>query len=345
MQSIKQSGNANFSRKSHSKVSKPLKDVTNIHKNDSKKKSASKVNNKPVRAESNNFNKILNNNSNTDQPKPIDLNINTKSLSQLNEIDKNNVSNIYECSEYAFEIYNYLQKYEAKHKNFLNAKYDFTEKMRSTIVDWIIEVHIKFKSLPETLYLCLNYFDRFINLEKISKSRLQLVIITCLFLASKYEEIYPPEMKDFIYVTDKNVSQLDMIKCEKLILKQLNFEICIPSIYRFLQRYSKLLSMDETTFYLSQYIAENQLIDTYKSKYTPSQIAAGSIYLASVNRNLKPWNDLLFEQTGYNEKCVLEWAKDFKKSVDYVIKEGYKGLKKKFQNSKYQEVSNLKIEI
>ena len=106
-----------------------------------------------------------------------------------------------------------------------------------------------------------------------------------------------------------------------------------------------MLKVDETTFYLAQYIAENQLIDSTKSKYTATQIAGGSLYLAAVNRNLRPWNDLLVEQTGYNEKSVLEWAKDFKKGVDYVNKEGLKGLKRKFQNTKFKEVSNLKIEI
>lgn len=74
--------------------------------------------------------------------------------------------------------------------------------MRAILVDWLIEVHLKFKLLPETLYITVNVIDRFLEKQKVSKSRLQLVGVTALFIASKYEEIYPPELKDFVYITD-----------------------------------------------------------------------------------------------------------------------------------------------
>jgi len=42
---------------------------------------------------------------------------------------------------------------------------DINEKMRAILIDWLIEVHLKFKLLPETLFLTINIIDRFLEKE------------------------------------------------------------------------------------------------------------------------------------------------------------------------------------
>jgi cyclin B len=74
--------------------------------------------------------------------------------------------------------------------------------MRAILVDWIIEVHLKFKLLPETLFITVNLIDRYLSIINIKRNNLQLVGVTAMFIASKYEEIYAPEVKDFVYITD-----------------------------------------------------------------------------------------------------------------------------------------------
>jgi len=75
-------------------------------------------------------------------------------------------------------------------------------KMRAILVDWLTDVHLKFKLVPETLFLAISIMDRYLERVRINKNHLQLVGVTALFLAAKYEEIYPPELKDFVYITD-----------------------------------------------------------------------------------------------------------------------------------------------
>lgn len=74
--------------------------------------------------------------------------------------------------------------------------------MRAILVDWIIEVHLKFRLLPETLFLTIELIDRYLAQVQIKRSNLQLVGVTAMLLASKYEEIYAPEVQDFVYITD-----------------------------------------------------------------------------------------------------------------------------------------------
>lgn len=76
------------------------------------------------------------------------------------------------------------------------------ENIRAVLVDWIINVHMKFKLMPETLFITVNLIDRFLSKYSIEKSQVQLVGVTSLLIATKYEEIYPPTLKDFIYITE-----------------------------------------------------------------------------------------------------------------------------------------------
>ena len=81
---------------------------------------------------------------------------------------------------------------------------NISESMRCILVDWLIEVHYKFKLFPETLYLTVNILDRFLSQtnEIITKRDLQLVGVTSLLLSAKYEEMYVPELRDLTYICD-----------------------------------------------------------------------------------------------------------------------------------------------
>lgn len=78
----------------------------------------------------------------------------------------------------------------------------------------------------------------------VTKSRLQLVGVTSLLIASKYEEIYPPELKDFVFITDKAYTKDDVLQMEFSILNTLSFELTFPTSNRFLERFMKLLGDD-----------------------------------------------------------------------------------------------------
>jgi|Transcript_23189 cyclin B len=102
---------------------------------------------------------------------------------------------------------------------------DINENVRAILVDWIISVHAKFKLLPETLYLTINLIDRYFSLFNVNKAEVQLVGITALLISTKYEEIYPPTVKDFIYLTDNTFTRQQILNMEKNMLFHLQFDI------------------------------------------------------------------------------------------------------------------------
>ena len=79
-----------------------------------------------------------------------------------------------------------------------------TVDMRQILVDWLVDVHQSFELKEQTLFLALSYLNEFAAENEITKHEYQLVGITCLWIASKYEEIYPPRMQNYVQVTDSS---------------------------------------------------------------------------------------------------------------------------------------------
>jgi len=154
------------------------------------------------------------------------------------------------------------------------------ETIRSTLVDWLIQIHYNFKLWPETLFLTANVIDRYCSLHEISKKEVQLVGIAALLMITKYEEIYPPTLKDFIYITGDIYSSEQILDMERKILFALDFDISQCTSYRFLERFSKLAKIDNVTFCLSQYMLELGLLDSKMSQFPQSLQAIAAIYTA-----------------------------------------------------------------
>ena len=71
-----------------------------------------------------------------------------------------------------------------------------------SISDWLIEVCEVYRLHRETFYLAVDFLDRYLGLtDSVPKNRLQLIGVTCLFIGAKLEEIYPPKLQEFAYVT------------------------------------------------------------------------------------------------------------------------------------------------
>lgn len=109
---------------------------------------------------------------------------------------------------------------------------------------------------------------------------MQLVGIAALLVITKYEEIYPPLLKDFIYISENAYTANEILDMEKKILFALDFDISLCTAYRFLERFAKLTKIDDVTFFLSQYILELGLLDSKMSQFNQSLQAVAAIYTA-----------------------------------------------------------------
>ena len=109
------------------------------------------------------------------------------------------------------------------------------------MVDWLVEVSEEYRMVSDTLYFAVNFIDRVLSLQHVSLSQMQLVSITCMWIAAKYEEMYPPHVDKFAYMTDNMYSRQQLISTEEDVLKKLQYELTIPTTLTFLRHLLQVL--------------------------------------------------------------------------------------------------------
>jgi cyclin B len=127
-------------------------------------------------------------------------------------------------AEYVQDIYGLLGRHEGHHlprHNYMDSQADLNPKMRAILVDWLVEVHMKYKLRLETLFLTVNLIDRSLDQRQTMRQKLQLVGVAAMLIASKFEEINPPEISDFVYITDNAYTKEDILQMEVVILTDL----------------------------------------------------------------------------------------------------------------------------
>jgi len=143
-----------------------------------------------------------------------------------------------------------------------------------------VDVHLKFKLVPETLYLTVNLIDRFLMVKSVSRKHLQLVGVTAMLVASKYEEIWAPEVRDFVYISDRAYNRDQILNMEKIMLNSLKFNLTVPTHYHFLHRFLKVAGLAENAEAVSYatYLVELALPEYGMLKFRYSQVAAAAVY-------------------------------------------------------------------
>ena len=236
-------------------------------------------------------------------------------------------------AEYGDEIFQYMRELEVskfdsltehfvlillKIKMLPNAHYmdnqaEIQWSMRSVLMDWLVQVHHRFGLLPETLFLCCNYIDRFLSCKVVSLGKLQLVGATAIFIAAKYEEINCPSVQEIVYMVDNGYTVDEILKAERFMLSMLQFELGWPGPMSFLRRISKADDYDLETRTLAKYFLELTIMDERFVGSPPSFLAAGAHCLARMMLKKGPWvsqsflllNFLCTNDTQVGRTCLL----------------------------------------
>jgi len=266
---------------------------------------------------------------------------------QHEDIDEKDYGDPQSVAEYVTDIYNYLMEKEkdAVDPYYLNNQLEINEKMRAVLVDWLIEVHRMFKLIPETLFLSVSLIDRYLSITQVSRDTLQLLGITAMFIAAKYEEIYAPECMDFVYVSDGACTKHQILKMEQTLLNTLQFNITHPTPVHFLRRYSKAAGSDYMLHTLCKYLIELALLDVNLLKFPPSLISASAVYLgrAMVGKTAPIWTPTLEHYTTYKEVQVRECAHLMNQFLKKSQRSSLKSVRMKYGHEKFGKVAEIAL--
>ncbi|OQE24349.1 hypothetical protein PENSTE_c007G00941 [Penicillium steckii] len=258
------------------------------------------------------------------------------------DLDTEDLDDPLMAAEYVVEIFDYLKDLEVAtlpNPEYIEHQPDLEWKMRGILVDWLIEVHTRFRLLPETLFLAVNIIDRFLSAEVVALDRLQLVGVTAMFIASKYEEVLSPHVANFSHVADETFSDKEILDAERHVLATLEYNMSFPNPMNFLRRISKADNYDIQTRTLGKYLMEISLLDHRFMGFPQSQIAAASMYLARLILERGPWDATLAHYAGYTE---AEIDPVFRLMIDYLHRPvSHEAFFKKYASKKFLKASIL----
>lgn len=206
--------------------------------------------------------------------------------------------------EFVPEIIVNMQKEELGHMypaNFLHVsiQQEISERYRQYLIDWLAELHYKFKMKPETFFVTVGIVDKTLQRwPHFRKADLQCLGVTALHIAGKYEEIYPPDLRTILEVIDKAVTHSQVCHLEKDILEVLDFDMVWPSLLRFMQRYACVSNFSQDQHMIAQMFCDFMLYNVGLLKNRPSLLGAVAIYATNrISHRSRPWNQSLIKAT------------------------------------------------
>ena len=280
------------------------------------------------------------------------LNINNISIKSNNDILLPKYD-LQFAEEYQEEIIPYLISLENEKRinpNYMSKQNDINEKMRMILIDWLIEVHLKFKLLPETLFLTINFIDRYLQNNQTPRDKLQLIAVSSLLIACKYEEIYPPEISSFVYITDNAYTKEEILNYEIKILGDLEYDITYPTSLRFLEILLIKLNLSKDNIFINKmmYLIELCFSKLYFYNFTYLELVLSCCLFLYEKNLIMTQNVIKCFNLGDNynkmekiKKCIFE----IKNLVEYMNenKNVFKGVRQKYSLEKYGSISTQEL--
>jgi cyclin A len=231
---------------------------------------------------------------------------------------------------------------------------EVTERMRTILVDWMVDVHLKFKLHPETFFLAVDVVDRFLMTTKGSRATLQLVGVCAMLLAAKHDEIWPPEVKDCIYICANTFSRDDVLRMERQISEALQFRLTVPTVYPFLIRMCDVADANDTVRHLALYVLENAMLDYGMLSYSASHVAFAALMVAQAIFNFSTagdtspescWNSTLQYYSKRSPAHLVPCATQLLESmkINSQPNSRYQAVKRKYSSQKYSQVSSMPL--
>jgi cyclin A len=215
----------------------------------------------------------------------------------------------------------------------------------STAVRAGLQVAEEYRLEAETLHLSVNYIDRFLGYVPVSRSKLQLVGVSCMLLAAKFEEIHPPGVDEFVYISDNTYQRHEILAMEGTILNRLQFELSVATPKTFLSRYLRAAQIGgacgSTAASLCHYLCELTLQEYAILKFRPSELAAAALRLALHTVHLPAWSAALEAMSGYDTDALSDCVADVLRVYRNAEANNLQAVREKYSHAKFLCVSLL----
>ncbi|KAG2351956.1 cyclin-like protein [Suillus spraguei] len=235
-------------------------------------------------------------------------------------------------SEYVVEIFKYMKLTELitlPNPEYMASQKELAWSMRGILLDWLVQVHARFRLLPETLFLCVNIIDRFLSARVVSLAKLQLVGIT----------IVAPSVSHFLHCADSSYTESEILLAERYVLKTIDWNLSYPNPMHFLRRISKADDYDVKSRTMGKYLLEVGTLEWRLLATPPSLVAAAATWLGRLILGNDKWTPNHAHYSSYAESSIIPTANLM---LNYILKPvRHESFYKKYAGKRFMKVSVL----
>lgn len=284
----------------------------------------------------------------TDWNNNAEVNMTSTSLNRSSVIDIDTTDNYSSNYEYSKEIYQYMKKISTRFLpcgNYMDRQIEVNKSMRHIMIDWMFEVSVEYKLSRDTLYMAVNLVDRFLSVYISPKSKLQLVGVTCLYIAAKYHELATPNIEDYVYITDHTYTGDQIIQLELYILVKLDWNLSVVLQTEFMDRYLCCIKADLATTNLANYFSDLSLLSYDCISLSPAKNAVSCVCCSLYILQKQPyWNSQLRYHSELDLKDIAEPCKLLLQAFrQMTTTQTQTTLKDKYASANFSRVSLLAL--
>jgi hypothetical protein len=248
-----------------------------------------------------------------------------------------------QVAEYTTEMVEHMLSLETEHlpfPDYMAIQPNINGRMRAILIDWIVDVTVKYDLRCSTLFLAVSLIDRYLSRVEVIRDRLQLVGTAAVMIAAKFEELNPPVAKDFCYVAADIYTVKELFEMESSMLNHVNFNVACPTASFFLDYFCWVNGCDPPHREMVEYLAELALLDMQVLSYRPSQLAAAAVLLGN---KLMGWSDVwpyqIAARSRYEEMALEDCAAWLLGLLEAAPTKQLQAVRKKFSSEKRFEIA------
>ncbi|KAI9987131.1 hypothetical protein PInf_023006 [Phytophthora infestans] len=246
----------------------------------------------------------------------------------------------------------YYRKHEVKYlpeADYIGTvQLDINEKMRTILVDWLVEVGEEYELDSQTFHKAVNLVDRCLKKIKINRKQFQLLGCACMMIAAKFEEVFGPNVEEFVYISDQTYTADEMMNMEVQVLTALQYRVASTTCYGFMHRFMNAGCTTDMQRSLVLYLSDFALLFYHMVRFKPSVLVASAVYLARLTTGeAEPWTPTLHHVTKYNplefQDCVEELHRlhTIESQVVNTQRDKAKAVSEKYLADKFHQASTV----
>nr|XP_033770580.1 cyclin-F isoform X1 [Geotrypetes seraphini] len=244
----------------------------------------------------------------------------------------------------------FQSSYPVNKQSIFTVQRGMNDTTRYILIDWLVEVATMKDFSSLCLHMTVGCVDRYLKLRSVSRTRLQLVGITCMVICTRFISKEILTIREAVWLTDNTYKYEDLVRMMGEIISALEGKIRIPTLVDYKDVLLNLMPLERRTVQLNSYICELSLLYTDFSVYSPAQLATAALLLAKMlHKQVHSWSIQLAECTGFSLEdlipCMLSLHKKcFHDDAPKDYRQVYlTAVKQRFEDDCYDGISKEKV--